>query len=73
LGRPLRAQKRGPKRRAVVAVEQMSLAIASPKLRLAVLITEQIASGGESNWLKGVLLLAVYAVIAIMFYFLPAV
>ena len=40
---------------------------------LSVLITEQIAGDGESKWLEGVLLLAVYAVIAIMFYFLPAV
>jgi Ca2+:H+ antiporter len=40
---------------------------------LSVLITEQMAGDGESNWLEGVLLLAVYAVIAIMFYFLPAV
>jgi Ca2+:H+ antiporter len=38
---------------------------------LAVLITSQIASDGESNWLEGVLLLAVYLIFAAVFYFLP--
>jgi Ca2+:H+ antiporter len=38
---------------------------------LAVLITGQIASDGESNWIEGVQLLAVYTIIAIVFYFLP--
>jgi Ca2+:H+ antiporter len=38
---------------------------------LAVLITGQIASDGESNWLEGVLLLAVYLILAAVFYFLP--
>ena len=38
---------------------------------VAVFITYQIASDGESNWLEGVLLLAVYIVLAIEFYFLP--
>ena len=38
---------------------------------LAVLITGQIASDGESNWLEGVLLLAVYLILAIVFFFLP--
>ena len=37
----------------------------------AVIITEQIASDGESNWLEGVQLLAVYAVLGLVFYFLP--
>ena len=40
---------------------------------VAVLITGQIASDGESNWLEGVLLLAVYLILAVMFYFLPDV
>ena len=35
------------------------------------LITGQIASDGESNWLEGVQLLAVYLILAIVFYFLP--
>jgi Ca2+:H+ antiporter len=38
---------------------------------LAVLITGQIASDGESNWLEGALLLAVYVILAIVFFFLP--
>ena len=39
---------------------------------LAVAITGQISSDGESNWLEGVQLLAVYLVLGIVFYFLPA-
>jgi Ca2+:H+ antiporter len=38
---------------------------------MAVLITGQIASDGESNWLEGALLLAVYVILAISFYFMP--
>ena len=38
---------------------------------LSVAVVSQIAGDGESNWLEGVLLLAVYAVLAIVFYFLP--
>ena len=38
---------------------------------LSVQIAEQIASDGESNWLEGVQLLSVYAIAAIVFYFLP--
>ena len=38
---------------------------------LAVAITSQIASDGKSNWLEGVLLLAVYAIFAVVFYFMP--
>jgi Ca2+:H+ antiporter len=37
----------------------------------AIFIVEQIASDGESNWLEGVQLLSVYAILAILFYFLP--
>jgi Ca2+:H+ antiporter len=37
----------------------------------SVFIVEQIASDGESNWLEGVQLLSVYAILAILFYFLP--
>jgi Ca2+:H+ antiporter len=37
----------------------------------AILIVEQISSDGESNWLEGVQLLSVYAILAILFYFLP--
>jgi Ca2+:H+ antiporter len=38
---------------------------------LAVMITGQIAADGETNWLEGVQLLAVYLILAIVFYFLP--
>ena len=38
---------------------------------LAVLITYQIAADGESNWMEGALLLAVYLILGIVFYFLP--
>ncbi|MCC6859482.1 MAG: calcium/proton exchanger [Bryobacterales bacterium] len=38
---------------------------------LAVLITEQISGDGESNWLEGIQLVAVYLVLALVFYFLP--
>ena len=38
---------------------------------VAVLISGQIASDGESNWLEGVLLLSVYLILGIVFFFLP--
>lgn len=38
---------------------------------LAVAITGQAATDGESNWFAGVQLLAVYLILTIMFYFLP--
>jgi Ca2+:H+ antiporter len=38
---------------------------------LAVWISGLIASDGESNWLEGVLLLAVYLILAIVFFFVP--
>jgi Ca2+:H+ antiporter len=40
---------------------------------LAVLITGQVAADGESNWLEGVQLLAVYLILAVVFYALPEV
>jgi Ca2+:H+ antiporter len=39
---------------------------------LAVLITGQVAGDGRSDWLKGVQLLAVYLVMALAFFFMPA-
>lgn len=39
---------------------------------LAVLIVSLVAVDGESNWMEGVLLLAVYLIFAIAFFFLPA-
>jgi Ca2+:H+ antiporter len=38
----------------------------------AVAIAGQVAADGESNWLEGVQLLAVYAVLAALFFYLPA-
>jgi Ca2+:H+ antiporter len=40
---------------------------------LAVLITGQVAQDGETNWLEGAQLLAVYVILGIVFYFLPEV
>ena len=40
---------------------------------VAVGIVSQIAGDGESNWLEGAQLLAVYAVLGILFFFLPEV
>lgn len=38
---------------------------------LAVLITTQISADGESNWLEGFMLLAVYLILGVVFFFLP--
>lgn len=40
-------------------------------MALSVAITSQIASDGESNWFEGAQLLAVYLILALLFYFLP--
>jgi Ca2+:H+ antiporter len=37
----------------------------------AVLVLGQVSGDGESNWIKGVQLLAVYLILAIIFYFAP--
>jgi Ca2+:H+ antiporter len=39
---------------------------------IAVFIANSVAQDGESNWLEGALLLAVYVILGIAFYFLPA-
>jgi Ca2+:H+ antiporter len=39
---------------------------------LAVLVTSQVAGDGRSDWLKGVQLLAVYLILALAFFFIPA-
>jgi Ca2+:H+ antiporter len=39
---------------------------------LSVLITSQVAGDGRSDWLKGVQLLAVYLILALSFFFVPA-
>jgi len=41
-------------------------------LFMAVLIGVVVAGDGRSNWYKGVQLIAVYLIIALMFYFIPA-
>ena len=38
----------------------------------AAFVTDQIAGDGESNWLEGVQLLALYLILGVLFYFLPA-
>lgn len=40
---------------------------------LSVVISSQVTSDGESNWFEGVQLLSVYAILALVFYFLPEV
>jgi Ca2+:H+ antiporter len=37
----------------------------------SIIIVEQISSDGESNWVEGIQLLSVYAILAVLFYFLP--
>ncbi|MBA2645837.1 MAG: calcium/proton exchanger [Pyrinomonadaceae bacterium] len=37
----------------------------------SIFIVEQISGDGESNWVEGVQLLSVYAILGILFYFLP--
>jgi Ca2+:H+ antiporter len=37
----------------------------------SIIIVEQISSDGESNWIEGAQLLSVYAILAILFFFLP--
>lgn len=38
---------------------------------LGVLITAQVTADGESNWLEGLMLLAVYLLLGVLFFFLP--
>jgi len=38
---------------------------------LSVLICAQTANDGECNWMEGIQLLAVYAILGVVFYFLP--
>ena len=42
-------------------------------LLMGTLIGAMVSGDGRSNWYKGVQLVAVYAVIAMMFYFMPEV
>jgi Ca2+:H+ antiporter len=38
---------------------------------ITVAVVSMVAQDGESNWLEGVLLLAVYVILAVAFFFLP--
>jgi Ca2+:H+ antiporter len=38
---------------------------------MAVLIGALVAGDGRANWFRGVQLIAVYLIIALMFYFMP--
>jgi Ca2+:H+ antiporter len=55
--------------------QQLNLEFTLPEVAavvLAAFVTDQIAGDGESNWLEGVQLLALYVIIGLLFYFLPA-
>jgi Ca2+:H+ antiporter len=39
---------------------------------VSVYIASEISGDGESNWLEGMQLIAVYLILAVLFYFLPA-
>jgi Ca2+:H+ antiporter len=55
--------------------DPMTLEFSLPEIAsivLSIWIVGQISGDGESNWLEGVQLLSVYAVIGLLFYFLPA-
>jgi len=59
----------------VIAPQPMDLVFTIPEVlavSLAVVVASQIAGDGESNWLEGAQLLAVYAILALVFFFLPA-
>ena len=54
---------------------QLNLEFTLPEIAavvMAAFVTDQIAGDGESNWLEGVQLLALYLILGILFYFLPA-
>jgi Ca2+:H+ antiporter len=41
-------------------------------IALAVITVDMIASDGETTWFEGVQLIAVYLILAVAFYFVPA-
>jgi Ca2+:H+ antiporter len=54
---------------------QLSLEFTLPEVVavvVAAFVTGQIAGDGESNWLEGIQLLALYIILGVLFYFLPA-
>src|SRR5262245_28846333 len=59
----------------VIAPEPLDLSFSRVELAvllLAVLIGATVANDGKGNWFKGIQLLAVYATIALLLYFVPA-
>jgi Ca2+:H+ antiporter len=40
-------------------------------IALSVLATAMVVNDGESNWVEGLQLISVYAIIALAFYFIP--
>ena len=57
-----------------IAPQPLELSFSRPEigsLFMAVLIGALVAGDGRSNWYKGVQLVAVYLIIALMFYFIP--
>ena len=59
----------------VVAPRPLELSFSRPEigsLFMAVLIGALVAADGRSNWYKGVQLITVYLILALMFYFIPA-
>jgi Ca2+:H+ antiporter len=58
----------------VVAPQPLELSFSRPEigsLFMAVLIGALVAGNGRSNWYKGVQLITVYLIMALMFYFIP--
>jgi Ca2+:H+ antiporter len=58
----------------VIGPEPMNLMFTTAEvlaIGLSVIIVSRVAVDGESNWLEGVQLLAVYLILAAVFYFLP--
>jgi len=59
-----------------IAPHPLELAFSRPEigsLFMAVLIGALVCGDGQSNWYKGVQLITVYAIIALMFYLIPEI
>jgi Ca2+:H+ antiporter len=58
----------------LVGPRPMDLVFTVPEVlavTVAIAVATQIASDGESNWLEGAQLLAVYLILGMVFFFLP--
>ena len=58
----------------IIAPQPLDLVFSAAEVlavALTVLIAMQVTGDGQSNWFEGVQLLAVYLILAVMFYFLP--